>query len=301
MDIDSWDALRVVLAVARGGTLTQAAAELRIDQTTVTRRLLAFQEQLGVALFDRLRGGVVFTLAGEAVVRRAEAVEEQLLLLDREISAGRMDLVGPLRVTLPETFAVAWMRDLTAFARSYPRIELELVISEVLLSLSKHEADVALRAVAASPPEHLVGRKVATLGVAVYVGPALADHPLATLPWVGWSRALASHSIVERWRKRHSPQGRVTFFADSYSVSLEAAIAGAGAVVLPTIFGERHPDMRRVTPIEQKLSVWILTHPELQHTPRVRALMEHLAEMVTRVRDEVSGDKWLLEAPTSME
>ncbi len=104
--IERWDDLRILLAVARGGTLTAASEALQVDPTTVTRRLKALEATVGLRLFDRLRGGVELTPAGDTLVATAEQWEAGLLDAERRLEGGREELSGAVRVALPELLAV---------------------------------------------------------------------------------------------------------------------------------------------------------------------------------------------------
>ncbi len=75
LTIDNWDDLRILLASVRAGSVAVAARQLGFDRTTVSRRLAAFEEQTGSKLFDRLRGGILLTDEGSALVRGAEKAE----------------------------------------------------------------------------------------------------------------------------------------------------------------------------------------------------------------------------------
>ncbi len=84
--MDDWNDLRLVLAIARRGSLTGAAADLGVNHSTAFRRLGALEDRLGVRLFERLPGGVYApTPAGERTAAAAERVETETAALDREI------------------------------------------------------------------------------------------------------------------------------------------------------------------------------------------------------------------------
>ncbi len=81
-----WDDLRPILAVARGGTLAAAAKGLRIDATTVGRRIQAAETALGVRLFDRIDGRYTATAAGELAISHGEAIEREVLALEGQVA-----------------------------------------------------------------------------------------------------------------------------------------------------------------------------------------------------------------------
>ncbi|MCP4448106.1 MAG: LysR family transcriptional regulator [Myxococcales bacterium] len=97
----NWDDLRFILAVARHGTITDGARALRLNATTVSRRLRAMEEEAGTALFDKLKHGAVLTSAGEEIAAAAETIEEVANALDGRIIGLDAKLDGTLRVSAP--------------------------------------------------------------------------------------------------------------------------------------------------------------------------------------------------------
>lgn len=71
MQVMDWNDLRYVPAVSREGTLAAAARRMRVDQTTVARRLAEAERGLGARLFERIDGGLRPTRAGEAAIAQA--------------------------------------------------------------------------------------------------------------------------------------------------------------------------------------------------------------------------------------
>jgi DNA-binding transcriptional LysR family regulator len=153
-----------VLAVARAGSLTQAAKPHGIDHSTVSRRLKALEERIGLRLFERLPGGACQpTAAGERMAVAAERMEDETVALERDIAGRDHRLSGRLRATSSETLAYRLLTgQLAAFREAHPGVMVELAIDNRVLSLSRREADIALRPV--RPREgNLWGRKLADI------------------------------------------------------------------------------------------------------------------------------------------
>ncbi|HYF08639.1 MAG TPA: LysR family transcriptional regulator, partial [Acetobacteraceae bacterium] len=113
--MEDWNDLRLVLALARAGTLSSAARTLGVNHSTAFRRLNAIEGRLGVRLFERLPGGAyVATSAGERVAAAAERVETEAAALDREITGRDHRLTGRVRLTASETFAYRLLAPLMA-------------------------------------------------------------------------------------------------------------------------------------------------------------------------------------------
>src|SRR3954464_7070235 len=174
--MDDWNEPRLVLAVHRAGSLTGDAKALGIDHSTAFRRLNAVETRLGVRLFERLPGGSYeATAAGERMAAAAERMEDEALALDRDIAGRDRRLSGPLRVTSSETLAYRELtRHLAVFRKQHPGIVVELVIDNRVLSLSRREADIALRPI--RPKEgDLWGRKLADVAWGLYAAPAYLE------------------------------------------------------------------------------------------------------------------------------
>ena len=145
--MEDWNGLRLVLGIQRAGSLTAAAKALRVDHSMAYRRLNALEASLGVRLFERLPGGIYqATAAGARMAAAAERMEDEALALDLDITGRDHRLSGRLRVTSSETLAYRVLtRHLAAFRQAHPGIVVELVVDNRILSLSRREADIALR------------------------------------------------------------------------------------------------------------------------------------------------------------
>ena len=190
----NWDDVRIFLAIARAGSSLGAAKTLGINQSTVSRRLKKLENDAGVALFERRPTGLLLTEAGREMREAAEEIEERFAVLGRQVLGRDVRLTGKIRLSLADFLMHTMGPILSEFGRHYPEIELEVSISNGLVNLGKREADVILR-LAGSAPEHLVGRRIATVSLAVYASQAYLDKrgtsDLSAQDWIRWD---------ERWR-----------------------------------------------------------------------------------------------------
>src|SRR5689334_4799791 len=142
----NWDDLRFVLALSRAGSLARAAKELRVDHTTVGRRIEAVEADLGVRLFTRTTTGYVLTAEASALLPEIQRVEEAVLALERGAHAQHDSLEGSVRITSGETFGACYLAPrLVSFGRRHPGLTIELVTGGVVLDLARREADIAVR------------------------------------------------------------------------------------------------------------------------------------------------------------
>lgn len=274
-----WDDLRYVLAVAEAGSLAGAARELRVNHSTVLRRIAAFEQQLGLRLFERLPTGYVLTAGGEELVAAARSIAGTVTELERRIAGQDLRLSGTLRITATDTLMGSILPEILAeFGEVHPGIALEVAVSNLMLNLTKRDADVALRT-ADNPPASLVGRRVGRIAFAIYAAPAyLARHDHADLAehrWIGPDDTLAGTSVA-RWMQAKLGKSEIVLRADSLLAMQQAAVAGLGLVALPCYLGDSLPALacvRRPLP-EMETGLWILTHEDLRAAARVRAFTD---------------------------
>jgi len=291
----AWDDFRTVLAVCREGTLSGAARALGVNHSTVFRRINALEEKLDVRLFERLPEGYAMTEAGESVREAGERIENEVLGLSRRLVGRDLGLHGSLRVTAPDAFAIKLLMPLLArFARQYPDIRLELSLGNNYLDLTRREADVAVRATV-TPPEAAIGRRLCTLATTVYgAGSYLEREPAAQTPgqhaWLMPDDELAQLPFAG-WQRKHFPAARVVFRSNSLSGLFEAVKHGMGVAPLPCFLGDPEPGLQRLVepPDELASELWLLTHPDLRRTARVRALMDFLSECIGSGRELIEG------------
>src|SRR6266478_5030445 len=154
-----WDDLKYFLAVARAGSLADSAHSLKTSPATVGRRIAALETRLGARLFDRKQTGYTLTESGEAILSKAEEVEEAVLSVERETLGRDLRANGRVRLATSDELAATLIAPhFSEFRRLYPNILLEVVGRLDLANLSRREADVSLRT---ARPEHgnLVARR----------------------------------------------------------------------------------------------------------------------------------------------
>jgi DNA-binding transcriptional LysR family regulator len=294
--------LHTLLAIAREGTLAGAARRLRVNHSTVFRRLGAIEARLETRLFERQGGSYVTTAAGEDLLRTAERVEAEVEALERRLSGQDLRLTGSLRLTAPDDLAeVVVMPLLAAFRRDYPDITVELAVDNRMLNLTRREADIALRPTRV-PPETLAGRRITALATAVYAAAdseaASLDDPAQGWPaqgwpsqrWIAWDEG-AGPPQVTRWLADNVDRHVIGYRSNSMLNQASAARAGLGLAVLPCFLGDSDRRLKRLSgPLpELDTELWLLTHPDLQRTARIRVLLDLLFDSLRAQRDLFEG------------
>ncbi|MEX0341627.1 MAG: LysR family transcriptional regulator, partial [Erythrobacter sp.] len=281
-----WDDYRIILAVARAGSLRQAAGLLGLTHTTVARRLATLQDTRGM-LFDRTPSGYVPTDLGQTLVETAERMEQLDLSNARALKARGEAVAGPLTVSLPEPIAQYLLLDaFVAFTERYPEVDLRVETSARFVNLDRSEADVVLRGVR-EPPEHLVGRRLFAAGLTYYANREYLERtPRDELRWI----APVDDGVWPGWREQSPyPDAPVALRIDDITARHRALVAGLGLGRGACFMADPEPGLVRLSdraPVPQQ-DLWILTHPDLRGTPRVRAFMAFLADALIAKRDLV--------------
>lgn len=283
--------LQLVLALTRAPKLADAAARLGVDSSTVFRSLQRVEKRLGRRLFDRGREGYRAHELALQLAMHAERIEGELDAARAQIAAGADRVAGRVRITTTDTLLYGLVLPaLDALLDRHPELRLELDASNELASLARRDADIALRATK-RPPEHLVGRRLGTIRVAVYAhrrlhratrGPAEASlDALAALPWAVPDDALPEHPSV-RWRKRHLPRVLPRLETNSILSVMEAVAAGLAVGIVPLFLADRYADVQPLTPPlpECETDLWLLAHRESRHLRRIALVAQALAEGV---------------------
>lgn len=295
----NWEDLRYILALAREGTILNAARALEVSPTTVSRRLRSLERDQGTALFEKFKHGAVLTDAGHRVVEAAERVDHLMAELDAEIHGLDAKLSGSLRVTSTDNLFLRWLPDLGEFGQQYPDIQLELISSTSLLNMTLREADVALR-LGMKAPEHLIGRSFGRCAFAVYGTPELVEATTARVgskpsyadfPWIAWD--LSTSRSTDAWLAEEAPGARVVLRPSGMNVFAEACKIGAGLAFLPCLIGDADPGLCRVGDyfMADGPWVWVLTHPQLRGTARVRAFTKWMRAVLERDRELIEGHR----------
>ena len=290
-----WDDLQMVWAIADTGSLSGAGRRLGVSHATVFRRLTDMEKRLGVALFERSRTGYTPNSAGEDLAAVAKRVEADILGAERRLAGQDLKLSGSVRLTTTDTLYAGLLAPALAdFRVNYPDIELEVVVSNQVHSLSKREADIAIRPTR-NPPETLVGRRVGSIRQAIYGQKQYWDDtpiPLNSLTehqWIG-PDAHMGDSTLEAWMTQQELDKRCHYRVDSMLGMQTALHHEPCLAVLPCYLGEADPRLRRLTDPIPELSVplWLLTHSDLRRTNRIRVFTQEIGECIRQRLDERS-------------
>ena len=293
----NWNDLQIIQSVAESGSATAAATALGVNHATILRRINAFEENQGVKLFERHRTGYRPTPAGLALLKTAQQISSSVDVIQREILGQDSRLTGAIKLTTTDSIALSCLpKYIKEFAQLYPDIEIELVMTNLRLDLSKLDADISIRP-SRNPPEQLIGRKACNLAFAAYSASDGNEENqqlgLEDLTDVLDVSQTLKNSPVGTWMSESLPQANFVARADSFPALRELAATGLGVAIIPCCLGDPDPRLKRLTsPIpELETSIWVLTHPQLKSSARISALSNFLAKALRRDRALLEGHR----------
>lgn len=287
-----WDDLRVFLAVAREGSISGGARRLNVQHSTVSRRLLQLEKDLGTRLLERKPSGYELTEAGEELKRSASRME--LEFLDCEGALGRQDsqLCGDLHVTAINNMASSILMPMFArFSAAHPGIKLHIEVSNKYVSLADRQADIAIRLTNA-PLDTLIGARLTTVASTVYGSRAYlkelrasGQHPR----WLGVDCCDFHHN----WTQQACPDHDHQFFVDDTLLTVAALEQGLGVAYLPCFMGDSNAKLERYCAPDPSfdLGLWLLYHPDLRRTRRIQTFREHMLTEVAGQAALFSGNQ----------
>ncbi|MEM0948909.1 MAG: LysR family transcriptional regulator [Pseudomonadota bacterium] len=279
-DTLNWDDLKLILALAETGYVNQAAARLRLDATTVPRRIRKLEDTLGIKLVERIKGGVVLAPVADGLVDVARRLEGGV---NRALSGSSKpnQLTGVVKVSATDFTFELIAPELSKLLGEHPSVQLDMRPGNTYLSLEKRETDIAVRLVEA-PDDGLVGRRLAPIRTAVF-GCGQWAARTEGYDWLSWNMPkglTANDGIIDDF----DPRGRVVARIDSMIAQAKFVAEGMGVARLPCAYVEQRSDLSGLKnlgdmPAE---SAWVLTHEELRNVPRIKATMGAIAEAFAR-------------------
>jgi len=286
MDID-WALLKSFSDVSAYGSLSAAARATGTSQPTMSRHVSVLEQQIGSRLFDRGIDGVVLTIAGARLMQHVDEMANAAARLSMAIDGETETLSGSIRITASDVVATYVMpKILTALRIIEPHISLEMVASDRTENLLRREADIAIRMYR---PEQLdvISRKVGDLEMGMFASRSYIERrgmpesleDILLHDVIGYDR---STMIIDGFKEAGVEVDRdfFAFRSDDQVVCWEMVCAGYGLGFNQVQIGEMDPNIMRVEAAGNvgSLPVWLTVHSELNSSPRVRRVFDHLAE-----------------------
>ena len=278
-----WDDIRFFLALARAGSLSRAARALRVEHSTVARRVTSLETALALRLFDRLASGWSLTAEGEELLAKAGAVEAQILGLAR-IAREQDPMAGRVRISAPPVLlAELLMPTVAALSAVHPGLTIDLEGSRREADMMRAEADIALR-IGLPETGDLIARRIAEIGYGLYGAPGLPDGP-APRRWIGFDDSLPGLA-QKRWLEAEMEGAEPAIRSNDMATMAQAARAGLGLALLPHFLGATDAALCAYPARQPAFSrpLYLILHTDMRRAPRVRAVADALvADLKTRL------------------
>lgn len=241
--MDTFAALTAFVSVVDHGGFAKAARGMGLATSSLTRQVNALEDHLGTQLLNRSTRRVTLTDAGARYYEQATRILEDLEDANRSIGEVDGPPRGLLRISIPVAFGRLHLSQvISSFLKSCPDIELDLMMTDSVVNLVEDRVDLAIR-IGKLEPSSLIAQKIAPHRRVVCASPDyLAEHGEPRRP-----ADLARHSCLtfayargdQSWRL-NSPSGqeevrvRSNLRANNSELLLEAAVDGAGLILMPT-------------------------------------------------------------------
>jgi DNA-binding transcriptional LysR family regulator len=278
-----WGDLRVVLAVARSKTLRTSAISLRVNQSTVSRRVAALETALGVRLFERLDGALTATRAGEAVIDEAERIEHHILAIQERVANQDAVIAGSVRLTTVSTIANHILIPAMSQLRSHhPELRLELVSDNTNLSITRREADIAVRFARPSKDDGMLCQRIGEVEYGAFTAAGTSPDDL---PWLTYEDSTANLPQARWIASITREEESAPLLVNDGEAILHAVRCGLGKSLLPIFLQSHFDDIQDLPEYGTVLSreVWLIVHPRIRRLARVQSTMTWIASVVSAV------------------
>ncbi|OWJ68259.1 LysR family transcriptional regulator [Inquilinus limosus] len=294
----NWDDIRIFLAVARTGSLTEAARRLGLSQPTIGRHLRSLEGLAGARLFDRLPNRLELTARGRTLLQAAGGMEEGAGALLRELQQSVDAEAEPVRVSATSSVALFLTAHLQVLLAESGQA-IAIGNSRARANLAWREADIALRMRRVPEEGDLAARRVGRIGFALYAARAYleprglgGDSSLAGLDFIGLPEPERTPS-QSAWFDAVAAQGTLRCRLGEVYLRHRAAADGLGVALLPCFLGDADDRLLRLGGPVPELAedVYLMLHGELRRDDAVRAVTEALAALFHRQRRALEGTR----------
>lgn len=299
LEAAKWDDLRVFLEVARQGSVHAAAKRLRLDHSTVCRRIGKLEALLSVKLFDRSRKGIVVRGEAHDLLKHVEKMEFHATSLQDVVARTGADAAQVVRIATMEGIASQYLaRRIPALADVAPNITIELVSIPQTVDLSRKEADIFLSFFDPKAPG-LTSSRYAEFALHLYASPTylrrygtpVCREDLARHTFVGYIDDLLTIHAV-RWLDELVSAPKMSFHSNSILAQTNAAVGGMGIVLLPTFVGAGVPGLARILPqVSVQRDVWVSARSEQRYQPRIKTVTRFLRHAFQQDRAFLLGEQ----------
>jgi len=286
-----WNRARAFLVTAEEGSLSAAARALGMTQPTLGRQVDALEQELGIALFQRVGRGLVLTSGGLELLDHVRAMGEAANRVSLTAFGQSQSIEGNICISASEVYAAHLLPPIIAKLRAaQPGITIEIVASHATSDLRRREADIAIRNFRPSEPD-LVAKKIRDVPARLYATPAYLERiGNPKLPYDLRHADFISISSGDMFMNGLNALGlnltrdNFPIMTENYLVMWELVKQGLGIGILDAHIGDAEPLVEQVLPALEPLMfpIWLVAHRELNTSRRIRTVFDMLASALAR-------------------
>lgn len=293
----NWNDITYFLEVARARNLVRAGQKLKVDHTTVSRRIRELERSLNTTLFKRSKSGFSLTETGLRLLQYAEGMENQANSIVETVGIESAEAGGAVRIASMEGIGSLYLTHCIAdFHEQYPSIQIELITDTRLLDLTRREADIF---VSFFKPQgkRLSVKKIGEFKISLYAASTyFKEHKEPNT-----QSELEAHRFIDfidehihikenRWLSDILRPPHTVFRSTSLVAQYMAVSSGLGIAMLPSFVAIHNKDLRPVMPSLFSIrDIWLSAHEDLLHIARIKAVLSFLEKRIAVDRNLLLG------------
>lgn len=286
-----WNRARAFYVTVEEGSLSAAAKALDLSQPTLSRQVNALEQELKTVLFERVGKGLELTPTGHALHQHVKSMAEAAASFSLSAAGNESELEGLVRISATEMTAFFILPSIVkAFHYDYPKIQIDIIVSNESSDLKRREADIAIRAYRPEQPD-LIIRKIKDLEVNLFASKTYVEQNksifeegrLSEANYIGFGTNKEYAQILEQMFALQVDQKRFAAFTTNHLVNWQLVKQDLGISGMLCEVGENDPDIVAVFPYEKavKGDLYLVSHRELRVNPRIKIVFDYFANALS--------------------
>jgi DNA-binding transcriptional LysR family regulator len=283
----SWDDFRIAYQVAKSGTLTKAGKVLQMNHATVLRHVNRLEEALDTKLFIRHQRGYQLTDAGELVVKELPDIQKSFSRLENLMASAEKNISGNLRITTLSDFSPLLNPALKAFRQAYPKLRIQIIATDDIISLASGAAHVSLRAGAQPTEPDLIVKKLKAPEIHYYAADSYVKEygmPKDSSEYKQhlWALPSAEKRKIPFIKQilTHIDEEQIVYQSNHFPDIHSAVIEGIAIGPIGIHHANKYTNLRKMDIDLDVITegLWFVYHKDLKNSARIQALYEFLSK-----------------------
>ena len=292
----NWNDLESFLILSRKGKLNLTSKELGTESSTISRRILKLEENLGIKLFFRSNNKYILTDDGQRLLPNAEKIESEVLSINENFSNKDINLTGKIRISVPEGLGIdIFTKYLKDFYDSHPELQIELLADSRARSLSNREIDIS---VTLSRPKKgkLISWKLSDYALQLYCSKKYfekyqkitSNEDLKEHKFISYIDDLVDFPEL-KYLQDSFKNVKIVFKSNSLQAQLNAVKKGIGIAFLHNFIAKKEKDLIPILPKQIKIlrEYWIVVHEDLLNLKRIRVVVDFISKVMKREKNNL--------------